>query len=322
MNNKTVMITGVQGYIGSHIAKAFKSVGWAVTGLDIVEEKSHIKPYVDKFMKIDYTNHIMTEAYIKNVMPAVIVHCGGTSLVGPSMKDPDTYYRNNVAGTVSFLDSIMKAYVGLEMPTILFSSSAGVYGNPKTSPIQESKQTKPMSPYGQTKLIIEHMLHDYYEAHRLPSVSFRFFNAAGASTGLGQDPGATHIIARIMESKINGDTFTLFGTDYNTPDGTCIRDYVHVKDIAQAHVMAVTEHSVQGAEVYNLGTAEGYSNQQIIDECIAHCGEFEYNKGERRLGDPDRLIANASKIKKAFGWEPKHSDLKTIIKDAWNWYNK
>ena len=134
MNNKTVMITGVQGYIGSHIAKAFKSVGWTVTGLDRVEEKSHIKPYVDKFMKIDYTNHIMTEAYIKNVMPAVIVHCGGTSLVGPSMKDPDTYYKNNVAGTISLLDSIMKVYVGVEMPTILFSSSAGVYAIQKLLP--------------------------------------------------------------------------------------------------------------------------------------------------------------------------------------------
>lgn len=322
MEDKTVLITGVQGYIGSHIAKAFKSIGWRVTGLDRVEEKAHIKSYVDKFMKIDYTNHVMTEAYVRKVMPAVIVHCGGTSLVGPSMKDPDTYYKNNVAGTISLLDSIMKAYDRHDLPVFMFSSSAGVYGNPKTMPIQENRQLKPMSPYGQTKAMVEHILHDYYEAHRLRSVSFRFFNAAGASTGLGQDPGATHIIARVMESKINDDTFTLYGTDYNTPDGTCIRDYVHVKDIARAHVMAATEHKVEGAEVYNLGTTEGYSNQQIIDAVIEHCGEFKYDRGERREGDPDRLIANASKIKKAFNWTPKHSDLNTIIKDAWNWYNK
>ena len=212
------------------------------------------------------------------------------------MKDP-THITKQCGRYYSLLDLNESIRVWNAVSIVL--PPAGVYGNPKTSyknPIQII-----FHGYGQTKLIIEHILHDYYEAHRLPSVSFRFFNAAGASTGLGQDPGATHIIARIMESKINGDTFTLFGTDYNTPDGTCIRDYVHVKDIARAHMMAVTEHSVQGAEVYNLGTAEGYSNQQIIDECIKHCGKFEYNKGERREGDPDRLIANASKIKKAFG---------------------
>lgn len=322
--NCKVLITGVQGYIGSVIAKAFKAEKWHVAGLDRSEPRNAVKKYVDDFLKCDYTNHIMTEAFIRKIEPTVIVHCGGTSLVGPSMKDPAEYYKNNVAGTLSLLESVRRAFADSKMslPTVMFSSSAGVYGNPKSQPLAENRQLKPMSPYGESKLMVEHILKDYYQAYHLKSVSFRFFNAAGACADLGQAPGGTHIIARVMESMLDDNsTFTLYGKDYKTVDGTCIRDYVHVKDIAQAHVLAATEHNVEGAEIYNLGTAEGYSNQQIIDECIAHCGDFEYDVGERREGDPDQLIADAKKAKKILGWEPKHSDLKTIIKDAWNWYN-
>lgn len=322
--NRKVLITGVQGYIGSVIAKAFKAEKWHVAGLDRSKPRDTVKTYVKDFLKCDYTNHIMTEAFIRKVQPTVIVHCGGTSLVGPSVKDPAEYYKNNVAGTLSLLESIRLAFTGghTALPTVMFSSSAGVYGNPKSQPLAENRTLKPMSPYGESKLMVEHILRDYATAYNLKSVSFRFFNAAGACADLGQAPGGTHIIARIMESMLDDKSkFTLYGKDYKTVDGTCIRDYVHVKDIAQAHVLAATQHQVEGAEIYNLGTNQGYSNQQIIDECIAHCGDFKYDVGERREGDPDQLIADAKKAQKVLGWEPKHSDLKTIIKDAWNWYN-
>ena len=320
MPENTVLITGSDGYVGSHVAKAFKDISWYVCGLDRTGANENARSYCNEFLRADYGESKVVGKYIETIKPDVIVHCAGTSLVGPSVTDPHAYYQNNVLGTINLLDNIINVQKD-NLPVVLFSSSASVYGNPEQLPITEDSKINPVNPYGNTKSIIETMLKDYASAYGLNSVSFRFFNAAGASEDLGQVFGATHIIARIIEAKLRQRQFTLYGTDYKTEDGTCVRDYVHVKDIAQAHLNAVTKYTAVGANAFNLGTSKGFSNQEIIDAVVEQIGEFEVEKGPRREGDPDMLIASSDKAKTQLGWDPVNSNLDTIINDVWAWYN-
>lgn len=315
-----VLITGSNGYIGSNIAKAFNSISWKVYGIDRETTNTNARQYHDEILKADYGDYTLVSKYIAQVKPDVVVHCAGTSLVGPSVMNPDEYYTNNVRGTINFLRAIVEQCKG-QLPTFMFSSSASVYGNPKVTPITEDSPINPMSPYGSTKAIIERILQDYYSAYGLNSISFRYFNAAGASKDLGQAHGATHIIARILESKIKDSVFTLNGNDYNTPDGTCIRDYISVNDIASAYLLATTKYSANGAEAFNLGTNTGISNQQIIDYVVNNIGPVNIKAGPRREGDPDLLIADSSKAMKMLGWMPMHSSVEQIVSSAWDWYN-
>ena len=255
-----------------------------------------------------------------------MVHCAGTSLVGPSVLDPAEYYTNNVAKTAMFL-SVLKSLP--RPPVVVFSSSAAVYGEPDVDLIQENQPWNPLSPYGQSKAMIELMLTDLCRAYGLTAMSLRYFNACGADADgeLGQAPGATHIIARLLESVRDNKEFMLYGTDYATADGTCVRDYVHVEDLAQAHMLAIQYcmsfgDSQRGNHyMLNLGTGRGYSNQEIIDAVKQYVGPVTVVVGNRRAGDPARLVAGTIVSSSTLGWRAERSDLETIINSAWKWYN-
>ena len=232
--SKKIVVTGGCGYIGSHVARAFKleDPENKVTVIDW-SYRPHTVQGLDGFHYGDFASD-PSLSYLRLEEPDVIVHCAGTSLVGPSMTDPGEYYDNNISKTIKLLNVVKTMS---KKPLIMFSSSASVYGVPESCPICEDAAVHPISPYGNTKAMTETILKDYATAYGISSVVFRYFNAAGAMPGtfdLGQEPGATHIVARVLEAAINNQDFTLYGSDYDTPDGTCIRDYVHFWDIARA----------------------------------------------------------------------------------------
>lgn len=321
--SKTIIITGGCGYIGSHIARAFRYADHnnRVVIIDRVQHNHTLKD-IDCFLRADYASTPALDL-IELEQPDIIVHCAGTSLVEPSVYDPADYYENNVGKTITLLNHIKNF---TKKPTILFSSSASVYGEPQKLPIPESHPLNPISPYGRTKLMIETMLKDYSNAYNINSICFRYFNAAGAwpvECDLGEEPCGTHIIARALEASINGGAFNVFGDDYDTPDGTCIRDYVHVLDLAQAHIKVINYLEYNpGFYVFNLGTAQGISNKQIADYIGEKYGFKFLNYGVKRPGDPAILIADSSKAKRDLDWEPEHSDIGTIIDSAYRWYTK
>ena len=320
-----VVITGGCGYIGSHIARAIKlqNPRDEVYVIDR-ERREHTLLDVNGYLHADFASK-SSLMWISELEPDVLVHCAADTLVGESVADPAKYYENNIAKTVTLITHLKDLK---RRPLVLFSSSASVYGNPVGGrDVVETDLKLPISPYGVSKQVVERLLGDYFIAYQLSSVCFRYFNAAGAGLGdhidLGQAPGASHIIARIMESKLANKTFVLNGADYATHDGTCIRDYIHVWDIARAHLLAikwVLRDGNQGAAAMNLGTGTGISNQQIIDYVKHSHGDFAVELGERRPGDPDRLVARADVARSILGWTPEHSTLEEIVDSAWKWY--
>jgi UDP-glucose 4-epimerase len=318
---KRIIVTGGCGYIGSHVARAFKQNGDSVLTIDRVLRLHTLKD-INGYHIGDFADDASLAA-IYDWNPDVIVHCAGTSLVGPSMTDPAEYYENNVVKTVALMNLIKSLD---KKPIVMFSSSASVYGEPDCLPIKEYDEVKPLSPYGSTKATCELILKDYSAAYGIDTVCFRYFNAAGAepvSFDLGQEPEATHIVARILEASIAGRAFSINGDDFDTPDGTCIRDYVHVWDIARAHVLAAEQHYTQAGaiqRIYNLGTNQGVSNKQIVDYVAEKYGLAHVNYGHRRMGDPAQLVADAELVGVELGWQPKYSDIKTIIDSAYTWY--
>ena len=319
--SKTVIVTGGCGYIGSHVARAFKLENPAnkVYIIDRVQNLNTLKD-MDGLVQDDYAS-VNAMNMIAEKQPDVIVHCAGTSLVGPSVIDPADYYSNNVAKTISLLNFIKDRP---KKPTIIFSSSASVYGNPTATPISEGHPLDPISPYGNTKLMIEKLLADYSAAYGINSVCFRYFNAAGAwpiTADLGQPWGATHLVARALESSLRHSELVLNGTDYPTSDGTCIRDYIHVLDLATAHLRAATYvETNSGSHIFNLGTNKGTSNKEIIDFVADNFGLRRINEGPRRAGDPAELVADATRAREALSWTPVHSTIDSIITDAYKWY--
>lgn len=313
-----VIVTGASGYIGGHVALKLRDAGHTVTGIDRRPCPSNLSDTYKKFVTADFVSKDAL-AEIVQTRPDAIVHCAGTSLVGPSIKNPAEYYDNNVAKTLVLLNLIRQA---IPQCRIIFSSSASVYGTPVMTPCHEVDPREPISPYGESKLMIEMAMASYHTAYGLDYVAFRYFNACGADSTArhGQEPGATHIIARVLEAMRDGKSFTLNGTNYPTDDGTCVRDYIHVEDIARAHVMALDPIVAPG--VYNLGTSEGTSNAQIIDTAKNITGrQIEVVPGDPREGDPAVLTASADKFTKICpSW--RMYDLSDMIRHAWNWYNK
>ena len=321
---RKIVVTGGCGYIGSHVARAFKQNGDEVLIIDRVRREHTLKD-IDGYFIADFADD-SSLATIYDYQPDVIVHCAGTSLVGPSMSDPGEYYDNNISKTIRLLNFVKNFD---KKPLILFSSSASVYGQPDKLPITEYTRKNPISPYGNTKSMTEEILKDYWGAYALPSMCFRYFNAAGAMPGtadLGQEPEATHIVARVLEASLANRAFTINGGDFLTPDGTCIRDYVHVWDIAQAHVRGVeylykfSDIPNVGASVFNLGTNVGVSNKQIVDYVFDKYGLPFVNYGPTRWGDPAELVADATEAREKLRWAPEYSDIETIIDSAYIWY--
>ena len=312
----TVIVTGSAGYIGGQTALLLKDAGHEVYGIDRREPPKHLLGVVDKFLLQDFSSDIAL-SWIIAKQPAAIVHCAGTSLVGPSVKDPSEYYNNNVAKTLKLLDIVRRS---LPRTRIIFSSSAATYGEPVMLPITEVDPVAPVSPYGESKLMIDMMLESYHRAYGLDYVSFRYFNACGADPKgrHGQEPGATHLIAKFLEATRDNGVFKIYGVDYPTIDGTCVRDYVHVDDIARAHALAIY-HKIP-AGVYNLGSNQGTTVKQVVERAMAITGKKpEIQFGAARAGDPPALTASSDKFNLVAGaW--RHYKLDDMIQHAWNWY--
>jgi len=319
-----VLVTGGAGYIGSHVVQELTRSGYTPIVYDNFST-GHANAVSEDVQLIEGDIHDMN--FLKHVMGEyeidAVMHFAASSLVGESMENPGRYYYNNVAGSLGVLDAMRGA--GVDM--IIFSSTAAVYGEPDKCPISEDAKLMPTNVYGRTKLIIEGMLSDYSLAYDLRYVSLRYFNAAGAAPqgNIGEDHNPeSHLIPLVLKTAqgIHSDV-SIFGTDYNTPDGTCIRDYIHVCDLARAHVLAL-EHLYNGggSKVYNLGSEQGFSVREIIDTVKKVTGKnFAVNEQGRRAGDPAILLASSAKIKKELKWEPKMSKIEDIVATAWRWHS-
>lgn len=311
----TVVVTGSAGYIGGQIALQLRDAGHEVIGIDRRPLPHHLNGTMT-FVQADFDSDQSFRKIIES-RPEAIIHCAGTSLVGPSIKNPSDYYNNNVVKTLHLLNIVLAA---IPKTRFIFSSSAATYGVPAAAlPCQETDALKPISPYGESKLMVEQILAAYHRAYGLDYVAFRYFNACGADPQgrHGQELGATHIIARVLESIANGQEFVLNGADYDTRDGTCVRDYVHVADIARAHIAAL--NSDISAGVYNLGSNTGTSNQEIIAAAERITGrKVNVVAGQRRTGDPDALVASADKFNRLVDW--RNYELDDVIQHAWKWY--
>jgi len=314
-----VIVTGGAGFIGGETVLKLLDAGHKVLGIDRVMPSPQLINSGAQWHTGDFANEVGLDS-IRLFAPDAIIHCAGTSLVGPSMMNPGEYYDNNFVKTLSMVNFLVTNK--LTNIRIIFSSSAATYGNPVMTPIQEVDPTNPISPYGQSKLMVDWMLQRYRHAYGLDFVSFRYFNACGADSQArhGQRPGATHIIARVLESVKNKHDFILYGTDYSTPDGTCIRDYIHVEDLAEAHILAIDQKIP--SDIYNLGTNTGHSNLEVVRVAAQITGvDIPMLHGPRRDGDPDILTADAGKFMKASGWQPKFG-MTDIINHVWTWYNQ
>ena len=330
--NPSILIVGGAGYIGSHMVKKLMNVGCRVTVFDNLSRGFREAVMTDDFVQGDLLNALDIRNLFQSRTFDVVMHFSALCYVGESVQYPHMYYRNNVEGTVNLLTIMKEAGV----KKFVFSSSCAVYGIPGAIPITEEQPKSPINPYGWTKLFVEQILNDSAHAHGLRSISLRYFNAAGLDPegvlGERHDP-ETHIIPLVLKEalrvqhggKPEDTTLRVFGGDYNTPDGTCIRDYIHVQDLCDAHMAAMNhllEEKVKGAEVFNLGNGKGFSVKEVIEACRRVTGvDIRYKVTERRPGDPPRLVGSAQKANEVLKWEPKYNDLDKIIATAWNWFS-
>lgn len=318
-----VLVTGGAGYIGSHAVRELLAAGHGAVVYDsLVKGHRGAVPDGVPFVQGDIRDAaLLSETFGRYAVDAVM-HFAAFSEVGESMTDPAKYYRNNVAATLSLLESLQAAGVR----KIVFSSTAAVYGEPDSCPIREDAALSPTNVYGRTKLIIEGMLADFEAAYGFSSVVLRYFNAAGAlpAGGVGEDHAPeSHLIPLILKTALGQRaSIAVYGTDYPTPDGTCVRDYIHVTDLATAHVLAV-EHLAAGGQsrTYNLGSQKGFSVREVIRQAKKITGiDFPVTESTRRAGDPAVLVASSGKFQADFGWKMRCSDLDTILQTAWDWH--
>lgn len=311
-----IVITGASGYIGGQTVLHLREQGADIVGIDTQPCPKNLQSSMWRHYQENFASAHGLDV-LGHVRPDAIIHCAGDSLVGPSAQDPGRYFENNFVNTKRMLDYLIKHKIKTR---VIFSSSAAVYGEPERTPCQEEDHTCPISAYGDSKLMIEIMMRRYHDAHGLDWVALRYFNACGADPWgrHGQKAGATHIIARVLESIQGSQNFVLNGDDYGTPDGTCVRDYVHVEDIARAHRLALDAAVTPGS--YNLGTELGASNRDIIDRCQEITGqEVKIELGARRAGDPAVLTASPLRFRAHTGWHARYV-LDDMIRHAWSWY--
>lgn len=320
-----VFVTGGAGYIGSHVCKALAEEGYHPVVYDnMVQGHTYALKWGDHVVGDICDKSALSEA-LNRYEPIAVIHFAALSLVGSSMVSPDKYYWNNVAGTMILLDAMRE--VGIN--TIVFSSSAAVYGVPDIVPIQENAPINPINPYGRTKAFMEDIIRDYSSAFGLNWSALRYFNAAGAassSTGIGEDHSPeTHLIPLILDVAAQVRPMAkIFGDDYETPDGTCVRDYVHVLDLAEAHVLAMQGLlSGMNSGPVNLGVGRGYSVMEVIETARLVTGEeIKVEICERRPGDPPVLVADVSLAGERLGWKTKRPELSQMVEDAWIWHQK
>ncbi len=316
-----ILIIGGAGYIGSHMVKMLHLAGHQVVTLDNLSTGHADAVRYGTLVIGDMADAPLLDQLFSEHHFDAVMHFAAASIVGESTVDPAKYYRNNVANTLTLLDVMIKHGV----LRFIFSSTAATFGTPTQGIIDEAHLQQPINPYGRSKLMIENILSDYDSAYNLKSVSLRYFNAAGADPdcelGERHDP-ETHLIPIILQvASGRRESINVFGTDYNTPDGTCLRDYIHVTDLCKAHLLALNRLSEnRQSAAYNLGNGEGYSVQEVIDAAVSVTGRrIPVVKAARRPGDPDRLVADAKRARSELGWVPQYPDLKTIVQHAWEW---
>jgi UDP-glucose 4-epimerase len=321
----TILVTGGAGYIGSHTVLALKRAGYEVVILDNLVYGHH--DLVEKVLQVklvvgDTADRALLDNLFKTHDFAAVMHFSAYAYVGESVTDPAKYYRNNVLGTLTLLEAMLAASV----KKFVFSSTCATYGVPKIIPIPENHPQHPINPYGATKLMVEQILSDFDVAYKFKSVRFRYFNAAGADPNglLGEDHNPeTHLIPLILLTALGKrESISVFGTDYPTPDGTCIRDYIHVTDLANAHVLGL-EYLLKGSdsEVFNLGNGNGFSVKEVIETAkLVTNKDFKVVECDRRPGDPPVLIGTSEKAKNILGWQPQYASLKDIVAHAWQWH--
>jgi UDP-glucose 4-epimerase len=315
-----VLLTGGAGYVGSHVLRELTREGCDVVVLDNLSN-GHREAVGDAEL---VPGDILDEDVLASVFQRdrfdCVMHFCGLIEAGESVTRPDRYYRVNVVGGLNLLDAMVRA----DVKRIVFSSTAALYGNPESVPIEEDHPTVPINPYGWSKLTFERILENYRQAFGLGYVSLRYFNAAGAdeSGEIGEDHRhETHLIPLVLRSALKGGVFTVFGGDYDTRDGSAVRDFVHVSDLARAHVasLAVLEPGVSHA--YNVGSGSGHTVLEVLEMCRKVTGApVACSMGERRPGDPPILVASSARIERELGWKPRQADLGDIVRSAWNWH--
>ncbi|MEW9624526.1 UDP-glucose 4-epimerase GalE [Rhodanobacter geophilus] len=317
-----ILLCGGAGYIGSHMAKYLASFGHRVVVLDNLSTGHQKAVLWGELIEADLLDSASLERVFRGQHFDAVMHFCARSLVGESMQQPYAYYANNVVGTLHLLDAMQRH--GVEC--LVFSSTAAVYGQPTSALIDEDHPTAPINPYGASKLMVERMLADAAHAYGLRSVALRYFNAAGASPdgeiGEAHTP-ETHLIPNVLRAALGtGPALKVFGDDYPTPDGTCVRDYVHVDDLAQAHELALAYMDANdGAHVFNLGNGCGFSVREVISAAQQVTGRaIPHELAPRRAGDPAVLVAASAKARNALGWRPQYTELAPIIASAWRWH--
>ena len=314
-----ILVVGGAGYIGSVCAELLLDESHGVTVFDNLSEghRRALDPRAE-FVEGDLVDRQSIEKTLIKHRPDAVIHFAANALVGESMQNPSKYFRNNIANGLNLLDAMISAGAG----KIIFSSTCAIFGPPDRVPIDETTPARPINPYGESKLAFEKILRWYGEIHGLRFVSLRYFNAAGASANFGEDHRVeTHLIPNVLKVALGEKpNVEIFGTDYETPDGTCIRDYIHILDLARAHILALNSAK---SDFYNLGTGGGASVREVIDCCRKVTGrKIDIVEKPRRPGDPPRLIASSEKIKRELGWKPQFQFLDAIIESAWKWHQK
>ena len=324
MTAQQILVVGGAGYIGTHMVKDLLRAGYSVVILDNLSKGHRELIPGGVFVEGDLGDSALLDRLFTEHDISAVMHFAAFSLVGESVQEPLAYYRNNVARTIELLDAMRRHGI----MRFIFSSTAAVYGEPVTTPISEDHPNQPTNPYGAGKLAVERMLADCATGYGLRYIALRYFNAAGADSegGLGErhEP-ESHLIPLVLQTATGErDSIQIYGEDYPTPDGTCLRDYVHVSDLAQAHLLALESLLRDGANaIYNLGNSKGYSVREVIDIARRITGRpIATRSATRRPGDPAVLVADSSKIRKALGWQPRYEQLESIIASAWDWHQR
>ncbi len=317
-----ILVTGAAGYIGSVVTEQLVEQGHHVVALDNLKNghRGAIHPGAE-FVQGDLLDANWVSSLFTTKPVEAVVHLAAEALIDVSMRDPGLFFRVNVAGGLYLLDAMMAAGI----KRMVFSSTAAVYGEQRDMPIREDAPHIPVNPYGESKLMFERILEWYRIAHGLNYITLRYFNACGATVRFGEyHVPETHIIPILFEVALKQrKEFHIFGTDYDTSDGTCIRDYIHVADIAQAHVLALKQVDRIGARAYNMGNCNGYSNQLVVEAVRQVTGsQIPVIPSPRRPGDPARLIASSDRIRQELGWNPQYPELTTMVATAWTWRKK
>ncbi|MBB6097607.1 UDP-arabinose 4-epimerase [Deinobacterium chartae] len=319
-----ILVTGGAGYIGSHACKALAAAGYTPVTFDNLEYGHEWATQWGPFEHGDLQDPERLREVLQIHRPAAVMHFAAYTYVGESVQEPGKYYRNNVGGTLNLLEAMRETGVKI----MVFSSTCATYGPPERLPLTEDHPQRPISPYGRTKLVVEGMLGDFEAACGLRWAALRYFNASGADPegqiGEDHDP-ETHLIPLILDAAAGlRPAITVFGEDYDTPDGTAIRDYIHVTDLADAHVLALKRLLEGGpSAAYNLGNGQGFSVREVIQAAERVTGRpIPVEVGPRRAGDPPRLVGDATKARNELGWTPRYADLEVILQTAWNWHTR